>query len=202
MVMMVPHEAFACTCGAGDVVLRESYRAKTRGKLYYACPKSKPRLNYYGCEFCLWKEEQVRQLISSSGASSTPSFSQGTSSTLIFSPTPSMPPNYYGGSSSNTECSNCKHLLGRIKEFSLDIDDSDLHLTPSLRSSNSTRAEPSTLIQHPITIIPGLAGVVQLSSNTRAEPSTSKTSNPVRKTTHLRIVQQVPSAKRKGFNLD
>ncbi|GJR11301.1 hypothetical protein Tco_0793953 [Tanacetum coccineum] len=30
MVMMVPHEAFACPCGAGDVVLRESYRAKTR----------------------------------------------------------------------------------------------------------------------------------------------------------------------------
>nr|GEW60338.1 hypothetical protein [Tanacetum cinerariifolium] len=39
----------------------------------------------------------------------------GTSSTLIFSPTPSTPPNYYGVSSSNTECSNCKHLLGRIK---------------------------------------------------------------------------------------
>ncbi|GJW36628.1 putative proline-rich family protein [Tanacetum coccineum] len=108
MVMMVPHEAFACPCGAGDVVLRESYRAKTRGKLYYACPKSKPRLNYYGCEFFLWKEERVRQLISSPGASSTPSFSPGTSSTPIFSPTPSTPPNYYGGSSSNTECSNCK----------------------------------------------------------------------------------------------
>ncbi|GJU99252.1 hypothetical protein Tco_1328523 [Tanacetum coccineum] len=101
MVMMVPHEAFACTCGAKDVVLRESYRAKTRGKLYYACPKS--------------KMNEFRQLISSPGASSTPSFSPGTSSTPIFSPTPSMPPNYYGGSSSNTECSICKHLLGRIK---------------------------------------------------------------------------------------
>nr|GEX04343.1 hypothetical protein [Tanacetum cinerariifolium] len=33
MVMMVPYEAFACTCGAGDVVLRESYRAKTRASL-------------------------------------------------------------------------------------------------------------------------------------------------------------------------
>ncbi|GJT56408.1 hypothetical protein Tco_0991462 [Tanacetum coccineum] len=262
MVMMVPHEAFVCTCGARDVVLRESYRAKTR-------------------------EERVRQLISSPGASSTPRFSPGTSSTPIFSPTPSMPPNYYGGSSSNTECSNYKHLLGRIKmlqatlemymhpeqhtldstallhdlnndmeklenfqsqhaapveclciprmlsaiqtlarlaslngakftsslierknleppkfEFSLDIDDSDLHLTPSLRSSNSTRAEPSTLIQHPITIIPGLAGVVQLSSNTRAEPSTS-TSNPVRILPDpAGIVQQAKLLREKVFILD
>nr|GFA09890.1 reverse transcriptase zinc-binding domain-containing protein [Tanacetum cinerariifolium] len=162
---MVPHEAFACTCGAGDVVLRESHRAKTRGKLYYACPKS--------------NEEQVRQLISSPGASSTLSLSPGTSSTPFFSPTPSTPPNYYGGSSSNTECSNCKHLFGRIKEFGLDVDDSDLHLTHSLRSSNSTHTESSTLIQNPVTIIPGPAGVVQLSINTRAEPYPS-TSNPVR----------------------
>ncbi|GJY73571.1 hypothetical protein Tco_0478002 [Tanacetum coccineum] len=31
MVNMVPYEAFACPCGAGDVVLRESYKPKTRG---------------------------------------------------------------------------------------------------------------------------------------------------------------------------
>ncbi|GKD76113.1 hypothetical protein Tco_1334395 [Tanacetum coccineum] len=53
---------------------------------------------------------------SSPGGSSTPSFSPGTSSTLISSPTSSTPPIHYGGSPSNTECSNCKHLLGRIKE--------------------------------------------------------------------------------------
>ncbi|GKD10146.1 hypothetical protein Tco_1189831 [Tanacetum coccineum] len=28
---MVPYEAFACPCGSGDVVLRESYKPKTRG---------------------------------------------------------------------------------------------------------------------------------------------------------------------------
>ncbi|GJU82524.1 retrotransposon protein, putative, ty1-copia subclass [Tanacetum coccineum] len=81
---MVSYEAFACRCGAGDVVLRESYQPKTRGKLYYACPLSKPRKNYFGCEFFIWKEERVRLLISSPGASSTPSFSPGTSSTAIF----------------------------------------------------------------------------------------------------------------------
>ncbi|GKD29374.1 zf-CCHC domain-containing protein, partial [Tanacetum coccineum] len=45
-------------------------------------------------------------------------------------------------------------------ELSLDIDDSDLRLTPILRPSSSTRVEtsPST---HPVRIIPGHAGVVQ-----------------------------------------
>ncbi|GJZ55189.1 hypothetical protein Tco_0610382 [Tanacetum coccineum] len=41
MVNMVPHEAFACRCAEGDVVLRQSYKPKSYGKLYYACPKSK-----------------------------------------------------------------------------------------------------------------------------------------------------------------
>nr|GEX15489.1 hypothetical protein [Tanacetum cinerariifolium] len=37
---MVPYEAFACKCGAGNVFLRESYQSNTRGKQYYACPNS------------------------------------------------------------------------------------------------------------------------------------------------------------------
>ncbi|GJX58262.1 transposase, MuDR, MULE transposase domain protein [Tanacetum coccineum] len=78
-------------------------------------PISTPRQNYYGCGFFLWKEERVGLLINSPGSSSTTTFSQGTSSTPSFSPTPSTPPIYYRGSSSNTECSNCKHLLRRIK---------------------------------------------------------------------------------------
>ncbi|GJZ79560.1 hypothetical protein Tco_0644397 [Tanacetum coccineum] len=64
-------------------------------------------------------------------------------------------------------------------EFGLDIDDSDLHLTPVLRSSSSTRVEPSPLTPNPVRIIPGPAGIVQLSSSTRVEPSSS-TPNPVR----------------------
>ncbi|GJR03806.1 hypothetical protein Tco_0526790 [Tanacetum coccineum] len=31
MVKMVPYEAFVCPCRAGDVVVRESYKPKTRG---------------------------------------------------------------------------------------------------------------------------------------------------------------------------
>nr|GFA53849.1 hypothetical protein [Tanacetum cinerariifolium] len=113
---MVLYEAFACKCGAGNVVLQESYQSNTRGKLYYACPNSNPRQNYYRCKFFLWKEERVGLLINSpGGSSSTTTFSQATSTSPSLSPKPSTTPIYYGGSSTNTECSNCKHLLGRIK---------------------------------------------------------------------------------------
>ncbi|GJR33549.1 transposase, MuDR, MULE transposase domain protein [Tanacetum coccineum] len=44
-------------------------------------------------------------------------------------------------------------------EYSLDIDDSDLHLTPVLRSSSSAHVEPSPYTPNPVTIIPGPAGV-------------------------------------------
>ncbi|GJS69188.1 hypothetical protein Tco_0702029 [Tanacetum coccineum] len=64
-------------------------------------------------------------------------------------------------------------------EFSLDIDDSNLQLTPVVRSYSSTHVEPSPLTPNPVTIIPDPAGIVQLSSSTRVEPFSS-TSNPVR----------------------
>nr|GEW46077.1 hypothetical protein [Tanacetum cinerariifolium] len=59
-------------------------------------------------------------------------------------------------------------------EFSLDIDDFDLHLTPVLRPSSSTRVEPSPSTPNPVRIIPGLAGIVQ-----QAKPS-GYCPNPVR----------------------
>ncbi|GJV94994.1 putative ribonuclease H-like domain-containing protein [Tanacetum coccineum] len=80
-------------------------------------------------------EERVRQVISSLGASSTLTFSPGTSSTLTLYPTPSTPPNYYGGSSSNTECSNCKHLLGRIKVLQATL---EMYMHPEQHALNPT----------------------------------------------------------------
>ncbi|GJZ80434.1 transposase, MuDR, MULE transposase domain protein [Tanacetum coccineum] len=64
-------------------------------------------------------------------------------------------------------------------EYDLDIDDSDLHLTPVLHSSSSTRVEPSPSTPNPVRIIRGPAGIVQLSSSTRVTPSPS-TPNPLR----------------------
>nr|GEZ19714.1 hypothetical protein [Tanacetum cinerariifolium] len=95
---MVLYEAFACKYGAGNVVLRESHAKITMD------------VNFS------WKEERVGLLINSPGGSSnTTTFSQATSTSPSLSPKPSTTPIYYGGSSTNTECSNCKHLLGRIK---------------------------------------------------------------------------------------
>ncbi|GKF45547.1 hypothetical protein Tco_0135349 [Tanacetum coccineum] len=86
---MVPYEAFACSCGAEDVVLRESYKLKTR-------------------------EERVCLLTSFPRASSTPSYSSRPSTPPSYSLGSSTPQSYSLRSSRNAECSNCKHLLDKI----------------------------------------------------------------------------------------
>ncbi|GKD78451.1 hypothetical protein Tco_1341072 [Tanacetum coccineum] len=131
MVKMVPFEAFACSCGEGDVVLRQSYKPESYGKLYYACLKSKPLKNF-GCRFFLWKETRLRQLMSSPGApsagpSTPPSYYSGPSTPLSYSSGPSIPPNYSLGSSRNAECSNCKHLRGKISVLKATL---DMHMHP------------------------------------------------------------------------
>ncbi|GJW21021.1 hypothetical protein Tco_0031643 [Tanacetum coccineum] len=84
-------------------------------------------------------------------------------------------------------------------EFGLDIDDFDLYLTPVLRSSNSTRVEPSPLTPNSVRIIPGPAGIVQLSSSPRVEPSPS-TPNPVRIVPGLAgIIQQAKLLKERDI---
>ncbi|GJT71287.1 hypothetical protein Tco_1030573 [Tanacetum coccineum] len=95
MVKMVPHEAFACRCAEGDVVLRQSYKPESYGKLYYACPKSKPP-KHFGCGFFLWKETRLRELMSSPGA---PSYSAGHSTPPSYSSGPSTPLSYSSGPS-------------------------------------------------------------------------------------------------------
>nr|GFA45082.1 hypothetical protein [Tanacetum cinerariifolium] len=87
-------------------------------------------------------------------------------------------------------------------EYSLDIDDSDLHLTPAVRSSNSTHVKPSPYTRNPVTIIPGPSGVVHVSSSTRVEPSTSNL-NPVRIIPGpAGLVQQAKLLKEKVFILN
>nr|GEU49735.1 hypothetical protein [Tanacetum cinerariifolium] len=87
-------------------------------------------------------------------------------------------------------------------EYSLDIDDSDLHLTPAIRSSNSSHVKPSPYNTNPVTLIPGPSGVVHVSSSTRVEPSTSNL-NPVRIIPGpAGLVQQAKLLKEKFFILD
>nr|GEW61143.1 hypothetical protein [Tanacetum cinerariifolium] len=70
------------------------------------------------------------------------------------------------------------------------------------RGLPSTHVEPSPYTPNPVRIIPGPAGIVQLSSNTRVEPSPS-TTNPVR-IIHgpADIVQQAKLLKEKLFIID
>nr|GEV25790.1 putative reverse transcriptase domain-containing protein [Tanacetum cinerariifolium] len=87
-------------------------------------------------------------------------------------------------------------------EYSLDIDDFDLHLTHVVRSSSSTNVEPSPYTTNLITIIPGPSGLVQLSSSTHVESSTSNL-NPVRiKLDPVSLVQQARLIKENVFILD
>ncbi|GKA54513.1 transposase, MuDR, MULE transposase domain protein [Tanacetum coccineum] len=99
---MVSYEAFACCCEAGDVVLRESYKPNTHGKLYYACPLSKPREDDFRCDF-LWKEKRLCLLVSSPETSTTTSYSPGPSTPLSYSLGPSTPSSYSLGPSRNAD---------------------------------------------------------------------------------------------------
>ncbi|GKB86779.1 hypothetical protein Tco_0959051 [Tanacetum coccineum] len=78
MVKMVPFEAFACSCGEGDVVLLQSYKPESYG--------------------------------------------------------PSTPPSYSSGSSRNAECSNYKHLRGKISVLKATL---DMHMHPEQHTFNS-----------------------------------------------------------------
>nr|GEV55078.1 hypothetical protein [Tanacetum cinerariifolium] len=114
MVKMVPHEAFACS-------LRNSM----------------------DLDF-LWKETRLHELMSSSGAPSTPSYSarpstppsysSGPSTPPSYSSGPSTPTNYSLGSSRNVECSNCKHLRGKISVLKATM---DMHIHPKQHTVNS-----------------------------------------------------------------
>nr|GEU57612.1 hypothetical protein [Tanacetum cinerariifolium] len=165
IMKMAPYEAFACRCGKGDVVLRESYQPYTSGKFYYACPRSKPKENDYGCKFVYGKrnepvyylvlrdlhrlqvipqklhhliaipqEERVRLLLSSSGSSSTTSYSLEASSPNSYSLGSTTPQNHQSGTSISEGCSNCKHLLVKIKVLKAAI---EMHMHPKQHTRNS-----------------------------------------------------------------
>nr|GEW25098.1 NBS-containing resistance-like protein [Tanacetum cinerariifolium] len=67
----------------------------------------------------LWKETRLRQLMSSPGASSAG---------------PSTPPNYSSRSSRNAECSNYKHLRGKISVLKATM---NMHMHPEQNTVNS-----------------------------------------------------------------
>ncbi|GJS63982.1 hypothetical protein Tco_0678546 [Tanacetum coccineum] len=90
------------------------------------------------------KEERVRLLVGSPGASTTPIYSPGSSSTPIYSSGSSTPPRYSSGasihqsyspgSSRNVECSNCKHLLDKITVLEATM---EMYMHPEQHTVNS-----------------------------------------------------------------
>nr|GEX05524.1 hypothetical protein [Tanacetum cinerariifolium] len=140
MVNMVPHEAFACSCAKGDVVLQQSYKPESCSKLYYACPKSKVNNQmFFICVIYKYPETRLRLLMSSPGApspgpSTPPNYSSVPSTPLSYSSGPSTPPNYSSGSSRNAECSNFKHLRGKISVLKATM---NMHMHPEQHTVNS-----------------------------------------------------------------
>nr|GEZ46540.1 protein CLT2, chloroplastic [Tanacetum cinerariifolium] len=70
----------------------------------------------------------------SSGPSTPPSYSSGPSTPPSYCSGPSTPTNYSLGSSRNAECSNYKHLRGRISVLKEKM---DMHLHPEQHIVNS-----------------------------------------------------------------
>ncbi|GKB00464.1 hypothetical protein Tco_0828457 [Tanacetum coccineum] len=121
---MVSYEAFVCRCGAGDVVLRESYKPKTHasGKLFWIW-------------IFLWNEERVRLLVGSLGASTTPGYSMRPSITPSYSPGPSTPPRYSMGPLRNAECANCTLLVGKLQVLQTTL---EMYMHPEKHTIDST----------------------------------------------------------------
>nr|GFA65444.1 hypothetical protein [Tanacetum cinerariifolium] len=70
----------------------------------------------------------------SAGPSTPSSYSSGPSTPPSYSLEPSTPPNYSSGSSRNAECSNCKHLRGKISVLKATM---NMHMHPEQYTVNS-----------------------------------------------------------------
>ncbi|GJQ90718.1 hypothetical protein Tco_0001857 [Tanacetum coccineum] len=69
----------------------------------------------------------------SAGPSTPPSYSSGPSTPPSYSSGPSTAPNYSPRSSRNAECSNCKHLRGKISVLKATL---DMHMHPEQHTDN------------------------------------------------------------------
>nr|GEY47447.1 hypothetical protein [Tanacetum cinerariifolium] len=87
----------------------------------------------------LWKGTRLRQLTSSpkapsAGPSTPPSYSSGPSTPPSYFSGPSTPQNYSPGYLRNAECSNCKHLRGKISLLKATM---NMHMHPEQHTVNS-----------------------------------------------------------------
>ncbi|GJW53996.1 hypothetical protein Tco_0098081 [Tanacetum coccineum] len=107
-MQMESYESFMCRCEGGNVVLRQSHKSHSFGKLSYVCPRSKPSQKNHGCGYFKWKDEITFGNASSFSGPTTPSNSSSRASSSSGSSRAALSPG-------NTECSNCKLLTMKIK---------------------------------------------------------------------------------------
>nr|GFB16963.1 hypothetical protein [Tanacetum cinerariifolium] len=69
----------------------------------------------------------------SAGPSTPPNYSSGPSTPPSYSSRLSTPPNYSSRSSRNAECSNCKHLRGKISVLKATM---NMHMHPEQHTVN------------------------------------------------------------------
>ncbi|GKE35410.1 hypothetical protein Tco_1454732 [Tanacetum coccineum] len=117
MVKMGSYEAFLCLCGAGDVPRENTFRCKF---FYGKRNESVYKLVLLELQRLQFILQDLHRL-----SSTPPRYSSGSSSTLIHSP----------GTSRNTECSNCKHLLDKITVLQATV---DMYMHQEQHTVNST----------------------------------------------------------------
>nr|GEY76159.1 hypothetical protein [Tanacetum cinerariifolium] len=132
---MTPYEAFACRCRKGNVVLRESYQPNTRSKLYYACLRSKPKENDYGCKFFYRKRNESVYYSVLWDLHGLQVISQNIHYLIAIPQEVQHHKNHQSGTSISGGCSNCKHLLGKIKVLEAAV---EMHMHPEKNTRNST----------------------------------------------------------------
>nr|GEU73719.1 hypothetical protein [Tanacetum cinerariifolium] len=89
----------------------------------FACP--------YGAEDVVLRESYKPN---TRGSSSTPIYSSGSSTPPRYSPRASTAQSYSSGTSRNADCSNCKHLLGKITVLEATV---EMYMHPEQHTVNS-----------------------------------------------------------------
>ncbi|GJW75008.1 hypothetical protein Tco_0134378 [Tanacetum coccineum] len=150
---MQRYNPFRCTCGKGDIILRTSCLIPSVYNIMHVLVQSQEQKimdvdiligkthlmnasETFWMWIFLWKEDRLRDLMSSPGAPSarpsTPSrYSSVPSTPPSYSSGPSTPQIYSPGSSRNAEC---KQLRGRISVLKATM---EMHMHPEQHTLNS-----------------------------------------------------------------
>nr|GEX50466.1 valine N-monooxygenase 1-like [Tanacetum cinerariifolium] len=107
----------------------------------------------------------------SAGPLTHPSYSSGPSTPPSYSSGPSTPPNYSPGSSRNAECSNCKHLSGKISVLKATI---NMHMHPEQHTVNSAALLHEVLDEIEKREIPAAFYVEIFGQNITSSPATCR----------------------------